>query len=165
MITGGQRSGKSLFGEKMALSKSASPYYLATARILDEETALRVERHRARRGCQWINLEAPLFTDRVEVAPDATLLLDCITMLVTNWFFECDEDAGQALTHITESLDGLLNRCADLIVVTCETGLGGISSNTLQRRFTDLLGDVNQWLASRADDVFLMVSGIPVKIK
>ena len=93
------------------------------------------------------------------------VLLDCLTLLATNWFFECGEDVKSTVNSVTAELDALFSRKADVIVVTNEIGLGGVSPNALQRRFADVQGAVNQWVAERASEVYLVVSGIPVKIK
>ncbi len=165
LITGGQRSGKSLYAEQMALEAYPAPYYLATAGVEDDEMAERVRLHRARRGPQWHNVDAPLHPEEAAIEPGATVLLDCITMLATNRFFEAGEDKDKALEGVIASLDSLFSREADFIIVTGEIGLGGISANPLQRQFTDLLGAINQWIAARADSVVMMVSGIPLKLK
>lgn len=165
MITGGQRSGKSLFAEHLALSRSDQPCYLATARVFDEEFRKRVDVHKARRGDRWVNLEIPLKVSEAGIGEGDVVLLDCLTLLATNWFFECGEDVKSTVNSVTAELDALFSRMADVIVVTNEIGLGGVSPNALQRRFADVQGAVNQWVAERASEVYLMVSGIPVKIK
>lgn len=165
MITGGQRSGKSLFAEHLALSRSDQPCYLATARVYDEEFRKRVDVHKARRGDRWVNLEIPLKVSEAGIGEGDVVLLDCLTLLATNWFFECGEDVKSTVNSVTAELDALFSRMADVIIVTNEIGLGGISPNALQRRFADVQGAVNQWVAERASEVYLVVSGIPVKIK
>ena len=122
LITGGERSGKSVYAEQLALRLSEQPVYMATARIWDEEFRQRVRIHRERRGAQWTNIEEEKYLR-----------------------FTSQE--------------------ATFIFVTNEIGMGGVSTNEVQRRFTDLLGWTNQFVASQADEVYLMVSGIPMKIK
>lgn len=165
MITGGQRSGKSLFAEKLALSRSSHPVYLATARVYDDEFRGRVDVHKARRGDRWVNLEIPLKVSDAGIGEGDVVLLDCLTLLATNWFFECGEDVKSTVNSVTAELDALFSCKADVIVVTNEIGLGGVSPNALQRRFADVQGAVNQWVAERSSEVYLVVSGIPVKIK
>lgn len=165
MITGGQRSGKSLFAEHLALSRSDKPCYLATARVYDEEFRKRVDAHKARRGARWVNFEIPLRVSGAGIGEGDVVLLDCLTLLATNWFFECGEDVKSTVNSVTAELEALFSRKADFIVVTNEIGLGGVSPNALQRRFADVQGAVNQWVAERASQVYLVVSGIPVKIK
>lgn len=182
MITGGQRSGKSSFAERMALELTEGckqgPVYLATARIWDKEFALRVERHKARRGERWTNLECEKYLSECNLQ-GRVVVIDCVTLWATNFFFdlsaaaESAEAADAADGSVVERVLGLMKRElhklakleATLIFVTNEIGLGGVSENKLQRQFTDIEGWFNQHLAEYADDVYLMVSGIPVKIK
>lgn len=165
MVTGGQRSGKSLFAEKLALTLSDHPTYLATARVYDEEIRRRVEVHKQRRQHQWRNLEAPLTLDGISISPQETVLVDCLTMWATNWLLEKNENMKEAYSHLKDGIDELRATGATLIIVTNEIGLGGVSPNELQRKFTDLQGMINQYVASLSDEVYLLVSGIPVKIK
>ncbi len=164
LITGGCRSGKSDYAEKMALSMAPNPVYVATARIWDQDFALRVERHKARRGPQWTNIEEEKNLGRLNL-PGRVVLVDCLTLWATNYFFDSNSDPDTCLAAMKREMDQLLTHDATYIFVTNEIGLGGISDNELQRRFTDLQGSVNQYVAERADEVILMVSGIPVKIK
>ncbi|MCM1490653.1 MAG: bifunctional adenosylcobinamide kinase/adenosylcobinamide-phosphate guanylyltransferase [Muribaculum sp.] len=165
LVTGGQRSGKSAFAEKLTLERCAKPVYIATARVWDEEMRKRVKIHQQRRGEEWTNIEECLKVGDIEIPDESTVLLDCLTLLSTNWFFECEENSEEALIQIKTQLSDLLKKNANFVLVTNEIGLGGISENALQRKFTDLQGCVNQFVASLADEVYLIISGIPVKIK
>ncbi len=165
MVTGGQRSGKSLFAENLALQLSPRPTYLATAQVYDDEMRHRVEVHKKRREHRWRNLEAPLAIDDISFSPDDTVLVDCLTMWATNWLFEAKEDLQEAFDALKLQIDLLIAAGATLIMVTNEIGLGGTSPNALQRKFTDLQGVINQYVASLSDEVYMLVSGIPVKIK
>lgn len=166
MITGGQRSGKSEEAERLALNLSERPVYLATAQVLDEEMRYRVTLHQQRRGPQWTNIEEPLHLSRHDLN-GRVALIDCLTLWLTNMFFEetYDGDVERVLQAAKEEFDRLAEQDATLIVVTNEIGLGGTSENALQRRFTDLQGWMNQYVAKQADEVVLMVSGIPLKVK
>ena len=163
LITGGQRSGKSQQAEQLALSLSSAPVYMATAHIWDEEFRQRVEQHQLRRGPQWSNIEEERWLSRYDVA-GRVVLVDCITLWLTNFFFD-SQDAVKALETAKAEFDRLTAQEATFIFVTNEIGSGGVSDNALQRRFTDLQGWMNQYVAGKADEVILMVSGIPVKIK
>lgn len=165
LITGGQRSGKSLFAENKALSISTSPVYLATARIFDDDFRHRVDIHKARRGENWTTIEEPLLVGDILIDSGATVLLDCLTLLASNWLFECGENPDEALCRISSQLKSLFAKDADFFVVTNELGLGGVSANPLQRKFADLQGSVNQFVAALADEVYFVISGIPLKIK
>ena len=173
LITGGQRSGKSEYAERLALSLSDNPVYMATAHVWDEEFRQRVLLHQERRGPQWTNIEEECLLSRHQL-PGRVILIDCLTLWLTNlWYAEkpespdCPECPAVAPTLETAKaeFDRFTSQDATFIFVTNEIGYGGVSANTVQRRFTDLMGWMNQYVASQADEVILMVSGIPVKIK
>ncbi len=165
MVTGGQRSGKSVFAERLALNLSARPVYLATARVYDEEMRHRVEIHKQRRKDQWKNLESPLYITENIFQDTDIVLLDCLTLWATNWFFELNEHIEEALKEMKRQIEVVINTGATFIMVANEVGLGGVSANAMQRRFSDLQGYLNQFIAEKAEDVYFIISGIPVKIK
>ncbi|MBF1302824.1 MAG: bifunctional adenosylcobinamide kinase/adenosylcobinamide-phosphate guanylyltransferase [Porphyromonadaceae bacterium] len=164
LITGGERSGKSTYAESEALRLSDSPIYLATARVWDEEFRQRILRHQERRGPEWTNIEEDIrpskhdFTGRV-------VLIDCITLWATNYFFDMQQDVDQALEALKKEFDTLVQQDATFILVTNELGMGGMSESRTQRLFTQLQGWMNQYVAARADRVTLMVSGLPLTVK
>lgn len=187
LITGGERSGKSIYAENLALSLSDHPVYLATARIWDEEFRQRVAIHRERRGPQWTNIEEEKRLSRHRLE-GRTVVVDCVTLWATNFFFDHQEQAPaeepqdtdtvesrrarrgirkveETLHELREEFLRFTDQDATFIFVTNEIGMGGVSPNEVQRRFTDLLGWANQFVAAQADEVYLMVSGIPLKIK
>jgi len=164
LITGGQRSGKSSYAQKLALSLTDNPVFLATSAVWDEEHRLRIERHKRDRGNEWTNVEELQDLQKVNVN-HRIVVIDCVTLWSTNFFHESNGDVEYSLAAITERFDAFTKQEAVFIFVTNELGLGGTSENDLQRRFTDLLGWVNQYIASQSDEVVLMVSGIPIKIK
>ncbi len=167
LVTGGQRSGKSTYAEQLALSLSPTPVYMATAHIWDKEFRQRVERHQQRRGPQWTNIEEEKILSRHDVS-GRVVLIDCCTLWATNFFYNIGEktpDVDKMLKEIEEEFDRFTSQDATFIFVTNEIGMGGTSANPIQRRFTDLLGWLNQYIASRSDQVVMMVSGISVKIK
>lgn len=170
LITGGQRSGKSIYAEKLALSLSPSPIYLATAHIWDEEFMIRVKKHQERRGSNWTNIEEEKFLSRHNIS-NKVCVIDCLTLWCTNFFYDKNRDikdqpsVDEALSALKNEFDKFTDQDATFIFVTNEIGSGGVSDNVIQRRFTDLEGWMNQYVAKKADEVILMVSGIPVKIK
>ena len=93
------------------------------------------------------------------------MVIDCVTLWSTNFFFDNDSDVDKSLREIKEEFDRFTGQEATFIFVTNEIGMGGVSPNEVQRRFTDLQGWMNQYIASKADQVVLMVCGIPVKVK
>lgn len=164
LITGGERSGKSAYAEAEALGLSPQPVYIATARIWDEEFAERVRRHQERRGPEWTNIEEEKALSRHELS-GRTVLIDCVTLWATNFFFDLEQDIDRALQEMKAELERLFAQDAHFILVTNEIGLGGVPMDPVQRRFTDLQGWINQYIAARADRVTLMVCGIPVPVK
>lgn len=168
MITGGERSGKSTYAERLALNLSDNPVYLATAHPWDDEFRQRIRRHKERRGPQWTNIEEERQLSRHSLE-GRVVLVDCLTLWATNYFFSGDEqhipDVDSVLAELKAEFDRLISQQATFIMVTNEIGMGGVSANAIQRRFTDLMGWFNQYVAAQADEVVLMVSGIPVKIK
>ena len=164
LITGGQRSGKSSKAEELALSLSKTPVYVATAHIWDDEFRERVRRHQERRGPEWTNIEEERQLSRISLT-GRVAVIDCVTLWLTNIFFANDSDVEQSLQEAKAELDTFTNQDATFVFVTNEIGLGGVSDNALQRKFTDLQGWINQYIAQKADEVILMVSGIAVKIK
>ena len=164
LITGGQRSGKSTKAEELALQLSPHPVYLATAHIWDEEFRARVQKHQERRGPEWTNIEEEKFLSKHDLT-GCVVVIDCVTLWLTNWISTETTDIDTILTAAKQEFDRFTAPDATYIFVTNEIGLGGVSTNQLQRRFTDLQGWMNQYIAQKADEVILMVSGIPVKIK
>lgn len=162
-ITGGQRSGKSQYAERLALSLSSNPVYVATAHVWDDEFRQRVAKHQARRGSEWDNIEEEKFLSRHDLT-GRVAVIDCITLWCTNFFFEL-QDVDKALDTLKAEFNRFIAQDATFIFVTNEIGSGGVSDNAVQRQFTDLQGWMNQYVAQHADEVTLMVSGIPVKIK
>lgn len=165
LITGGQRSGKSAKAEELALQLSPNPVYLATAHIWDEEFRQRVQKHQERRGPEWTNIEEETYLSKHNLT-GRVVVIDCVTLWLTNWVANPHQQGIDAiLSAAKKEFDAFTQYDATYIFVTNEIGLGGVSTNQLQRRFTDLQGWMNQYIAQKADEVILMVSGIPVKIK
>lgn len=170
MVTGGQRSGKSWYAERLALTMSERPVYVATAHVWDDEFRRRVAVHQRRRGPEWETVEEERWLGSIDLS-GRVAVVDCLTLWATNFFFAPDAGEGgqptveEALEGMKREFDRFTERDATFIVVTNEIGLGGVSQSEVQRRFTDLQGWLNQYVAAKADEVVLMVSGIAVKIK
>ena len=164
LITGGQRSGKSKKAEELALSLSENPVYMATAHIWDEEFQERVRKHQERRGPQWTNIEEERNLSLHDMK-GRVVVIDCVTLWLTNFFFANDSDVDKSLEEAKAEFDKFTTLDATYIFVTNEIGLGGVSENAVQRKFSDLQGWMNQYIAEKADEVILMVSGIEMKIK
>ncbi len=164
LITGGQRSGKSRYAQELAESISDKPVYLATARVWDDEFKMRITRHQNDRGAHWQNIEEEKSISDHDLS-NKCVLLDCITLWLTNFFFDNNFDVEMALKQAKEEWGRFVQQDFNLIVVTNEIGMGVIPENEAARKFADLQGWMNQFIASNANSVVLMVSGIPLNIK
>lgn len=163
-ITGGQRSGKSSYAQKLALSLSSKPVYLATARNWDGDFQKRIERHQNDRDERWENLEEEKFISGIRFEGKA-VLIDCVTLWLTNFFVDEKNDVDKCLELAKSEFDKLIEQKADFIIVSNEIGMGTHAHSDVGRKFTDLQGWMNQYIAQKADKVVLMVSGLPVTIK
>lgn len=164
LITGGQRSGKSRYAHDRALSLSTNPVYLATSRIWDEEFRQRVLRHQHDRGPEWTTIEEEKQISK-HLLPGRVIVIDCITLWGTNFFFDNKQDVERSLHQMKEEFNAFTQQEAIFLFVTNEIGMGGVSPDQTQRRFADLQGWINQFIAHKADEVIFMVSGIPTSIK
>ena len=174
LVTGGARSGKSSFAEKLALKiGEGRAAYIATAQIFDDEMNFRVKLHQSRRGKNWLTFESPFNADKsISFAAKTfdAILFDCVTIYVSNFLCAAELDDEKFLYDnlrelIQKLIDAALNSNATTIFVTNEVGFGIVPENKLARRFRDLAGLANQMLAAHADKVFLTVAGIAVDIK
>jgi adenosylcobinamide kinase / adenosylcobinamide-phosphate guanylyltransferase len=162
-VLGGARSGKSRHAEALVTAHPGPWRYLATAEPLDAEMAARIAEHRARRGVGWEIRDAPVaLAETLAEAPDGQpVLIDCLTLWLTNVLLsERDAEAEG------ERLAGVLARPrGPWVAVANEVGLGIVPENALARRFRDAAGRLNQAVAAAADEVVLMVAGLPLKVK
>ena len=175
MALGGIRSGKSAFAEDMARRSGETVLYVATGQAIDEEMADRIHRHRERRPAHWHTLEEPLAVPEalgsfLARKPEVSIiLLDSVDVWVSNFLLNREEEPAAIENSALEALESLLNLCrgqaGQSFLVSSEVGLSPVSANPLGRQFQDLLGTVNQRAAALADEVYLVVAGIPVKIK
>jgi adenosylcobinamide kinase/adenosylcobinamide-phosphate guanylyltransferase len=167
LITGGCRSGKSRFALDYANRQFSKKLFLATCEVLDEEMAQRVENHKKMRGPEWQTLEEPIWIidkmgqweKEVEV-----ILLDCITLWLSNLMLKWDNDS-RVMNEVSRLIETVKQSQTSFIIVSNEVGMGVVPAEPLGRRFRDLSGMTNQKLAGFADQVILMVSGIPLFLK
>ena len=165
VFVGGQKSGKSVAAERLALNLSHNPVYMATAHVEDEEFRERVRIHKERRGPEWTTIEEEKWLSHYDVS-GRVVLVDCSTLWLANFLtFETPEITRRQLEEVEEEFDRLIAQDATFIFVANEVGLGGISANDMQRQFADCLGAFNQYIAGKADEVYMVVAGISVKIK
>lgn len=165
LITGGERSGKSGYAQELALQLTDTPIYVATARKWDEDFQNRIDRHQQERDERWTNIEKEKYLNEIDFSGQVALI-DCVTLWLTNFFVDTKNDVSLSLDEAkTEFLKIANQPDVTLIIVTNEIGMGLHADTHIGRKFTELQGWMNQFLAKNADIVVLMVSGIPVKIK
>jgi len=163
LITGGARSGKSVRAEARACAYAGKPVYVATAEALDAEMRERIAKHRARRGSEWLEHETP---PELVPALDATdgggaRLVDCLTLWLSN-LMHAGRDWSKETTRLS---DALRTQKSPVVLVTNEVGLGIVPDNALARQFRDAAGIMNQMIAQAADEVELVVAGLPMRVK
>ncbi len=166
-ITGGARSGKSRLAEELAAGYGAPLGYIATGQAGDGEMAERIDRHRARRGPAWLTIEEPEDLAGVIRESDGrckVLLVDCVTLWLTNLLLKRGE-AGQVMAEVEGVIRLFASLKTPLILVSNEVGMGIVPENALARAFRDLAGEANEILARAADEVYVMFSGLPMKLK
>lgn len=163
LILGGARSGKSRHAETLIEALPPPWTYIATAQAYDDEMRARIAEHRDRRSSSWLTVDAPLALPEAirQVPPGQPLLVDCLTLWLTNLML-AERDVAAASAE-------LIAACAvssgPIVLVSNEVGLGIVPENALARRFRDEAGRLHQSLAAKADRVILMVAGLPVLVK
>lgn len=163
-ITGGARSGKSRYAQELALRHSGAPVYVATARVWDEDFRQRIRLHQQDRDERWRSLEEERYLSRLPLEGEVAVI-DCITLWITNFFSDTRGDVDASLEACRREIDELATRDAMLIIISNEIGMGLHADTEAGRKFTDLQGWVNQYIAAAAQEVIFMVSGIPLTIK
>ncbi len=179
LIIGGARSGKSRFAQELALELGESVLFVATAVAGDEEMQHRIEEHQRARSAAWATLEVTThIASQIEqkISEAQVVVVDCITLLVNNIFSQYYNDQTseqidapliekKVTSEISELVECINHIDASFIIVTNEVGMGLVPANKMGRLYRDLLGKANQLLAQEADEVYLMVAGLPVQIK
>jgi len=177
LILGGARSGKSRFAKEMALRLGNKVLFVATGEALDEEMKQRIEEHKRERPSSWYSVKVPTGVGkriREKVNDVQVVIVDCLTLLVSNVIGQCGDDPEQIsaeliqerlTTEINELIGCINGSTAIFILVSNEVGMGLVPESRLGRLYRDLLGKVNQIFAERADHVYFMLSGIPLILK
>ena len=167
LILGGARAGKSTFALHLAKERAGqgSVTFIATAQALDAEMEQRIARHRDERPAHWTTIEEPYHLDEalINASNSDVALVDCLTLFVSNWLLREDE---HTLNEVSQRfLATVTSRTQTVIAVSNEVGLGLVPETPLGRTFRDLLGRVNQQFAEAADEVYLLVAGLPLRLK
>lgn len=174
LLLGGARGGKSAYALRLAQDGERASgdevCFIATAQGLDEDMTARISRHRAERPTHWRTIEEPCQIDEaLKQASDAGIVVvDCLTLFVSNWLVrhEDEHECEQFVRRITRNfLEQARSRQQTIICVTNEVGLGIVPQTSLGRVFRDLLGRVNQEFAAAADEVYLLIAGLPLQLK
>lgn len=163
-VSGGQRSGKSRYAQELALKLSDKPVYLATSRVWDDDHHARIDRHKKDRGDNWETIEEEKFISKYDLS-GKVVVMDCVTLWLTNFFTDAEFDAERALAEARREFDAFSCQDMTVIIISNEIGMGVIAESSTVRKFVDLQGWMNQYIAEKADEVIFMVSGLPLKVK
>jgi adenosylcobinamide kinase/adenosylcobinamide-phosphate guanylyltransferase len=163
-VSGGARSGKSRYARELALQLSPRPVFVATARVWDADFKERIERHRKERDARWVSFEEEKQLSRLPLEGKVAVI-DCVTLWITNFFSDTHYNVEACLEACQQEFDKLMQLDTDLIVISNEIGMGLHADTEAGRKFTDLHGWINQYIAARADRVIFMISGIPLTVK
>jgi adenosylcobinamide kinase / adenosylcobinamide-phosphate guanylyltransferase len=164
LITGGERSGKSSYAQQLALSLTNKPVYIATSRKWDQDFVSRIEHHKQERDSNWTTIEEEKFLSKCPIY-NRVAVIDCVTLWLVNFFSDCRGEIQQSLTEAKNELDKLFDIPSTLLIVSNEIGMGVHAQTETGRKFVELQGWINQYIAAKADHVVLMISGIPLTIK
>ena len=180
-VTGGARSGKSLFAEQLIAKRYENKIYLATAIPFDDEMKDRIEKHKKQRGRNWKTIEnykdiVGALTNHIEGYE--VILLDCITNMVTNLMImdnkydwdnismkEVDEVRENIISEVMSLIKFVKDNNIDMVAVSNEVGLGLVPTTPLGRHFRDIGGKINQIVAAESSEAYLVVSGLDIKLK
>lgn len=178
LITGGIRSGKSRFAQELAKKAGGKVLFVATAEGRDEEMKERIEKHKRERPAGWRTLEVTENAGRIikrEIAASKVVILDSLSMLISNILDSSSSGNPEELNfpllekRVEKELDSIIinlqERKASFIIVSVEVGMSLVPPNRMGRYFQELHGKANQRIAQNCDEIYLMVSGIPLKIK
>lgn len=163
-ISGGERSGKSSYAQKMALELSDNPVYLATAKAYDGNFKERIKRHQAERDERWTNIEERFELSKVLPA-NRVVVIDCITLWLSNFFSKTKGKRDETLELVKSEFEKLKDYKGHLIFISNEIGMGTHADTQVGRDFVEVQGWINQHIAQTADEAFFMVSGLPLKLK
>lgn len=180
LVTGGARSGKSNFAESLCIKQNNRTAYIATSIPFDDEMKNRVKKHQESRPKEWKTYE--IYKDIYSIVEELdnnhdTVIMDCVTLMVNNLMFtygiEVDQATSEELNELEEYIKEQIKKLMEAIkktnlyfvIVSNEVGMGIVPENKLSRIYADFVGRANQLIAKYSDEVYLVVSGIPMKVK
>ena len=180
LVTGGSRSGKSNFAESLCIKQNNRTAYIATSIPFDDEMKNRVKKHQESRPKEWKTYE--IYKDIYSIVEELdnnhdTVIMDCVTLMVNNLMFtygiEVDKATSQELDELEEYIKEQIKKLMEAIkktnlyfvIVSNEVGMGIVPENKLSRIYADFVGRANQLIAKYSDEVYFVVSGIPMKVK
>ena len=163
-VTGGERSGKSRYAMQLALELSDSPIYIATSRKWDEDFQNRVDRHIKERDERWSTIEEEKEIGSLDLE-NKVAIIDCVTLWLTNFYIDTQYNVADSLAKAKEQIDKLLLKNAKIIIISNEIGMGVHAETEIGRKFVELQGWANQYIASKAEHAVFMVSGLPLTLK
>lgn len=163
-VSGGVRSGKSAYAQQRALELTANPVYVATAKIWDEDFRERVKRHQEERGPEWTSFEAYRNLQQLPLE-NRVVVIDCVTLWLTNFFMDYENDIDLSLAGFKKEIDQLILLPGTFIIISNELGMGMHAETAIGRKFADLQGWANQYVAAKAAEAIFIVSGIPLFLK
>ena len=163
-ITGGERSGKSRYAQQLALELSGNPVYIATARNWDGDFQKRIERHQKERDKKWTSIEEEKQLNKIDLKGKVAVV-DCVTLWLTNFYMDTKYNVEESLKQAKAEFDKIAEIDCTVIIISNEIGMGVHAETEIGRKFVELQGWTNQYIAAKADQAVLMVSGIPVIIK
>jgi len=167
LILGGARSGKSTFAQQLASASVGNVWFVATAEARDDDMARRITQHQVDRLAHWRTIEEPLHVAYalMQNTPPTTVLLDCVTLWVSNLLLQPGSTWEAAQAELDALLEWHRTTPCSLIVVSNEVGLGIVPADALSRTYREWLGRFNQQFAAAANDVLLMVAGLPIELR
>lgn len=169
LVTGGARSGKSFFAQELALKYDIERIFIATATPFDNEMTERIRKHQQERGDAFVTIEAPYdlanAVKEYSTTHQCIILIDCLTVWLGNLMYRYENNDSAIVSALTDFKISLNDISGEVIMVTNEVGMGIVPDNALARQFRDIAGTLNRQIAIDAETVYLLVSGIPLKIK
>ncbi len=164
LILGGERSGKTAYAQDLALGLSNNPVYIATSRFYDDDFEQRIERHKQERDERWINIEEENEISKIDLT-NKVAIVDCVTLWLNNFYADKKGNPENTLEAIKAEFDKINITNSTLIFISNELGMGVHAQTPSGRKFVEIQGWMNQYIAKKANKVTLMVAGIPVKVK